>query len=982
MADQALRRWQIFSLLDGPGAQVLTFVLQRGTNYSPIAPVQFDQYLMSLTGASTANYLKLKSEEKKQTFNSEELKQIQEYPLWDSFDLTLLHKAIRLGCENIAELNDYVKWGNPHEMEGLIKKIKDQRNSSLHEKQHLTESAFHAKVKELEGIFDECLKKAKIRYNVPDADFTPVRDKVLKDISSIKVLTAKQVLDQILITSQLLFKKEIKTYLEDCYQRARYFNPTSYLSGSQQTIDIQVIFCKPLLINRTDEREENIDSLNILSLTKSVVQGPQPSTASQGTQSTPGNKPHFFIICGQAGSGKTTLLNYLLSERIKDAQNCGIEHLSDYDIVLKIVCSEDNGPSLQDFLQRALPHIFDGIQDRLVALLKEHKVLFVIDGLDELSPGSSSEQLVRSILEESKNVPHFTVISTSRMESANDFLATVPDSYHQWKLEMKGVSLDQRASFVLNYYDSFSAHSSKDRDGLIKLMQDIGWRDYLESPLNLMFLATLYDKNPNLVKNNDTQTSLHVIIHEWCLEKLQGRLAVHPHSQRFPVECKNNIRKILKSIYQVALRGIMNNRLNLSEEDTHLLKDCCNAKNLPPKEVMGAYLCLREDVVENIIHQRYSVPNKSLQEFWGAKAIIENLQEGLTNGTIRHMLQEPSKPQLKQIKNLLLHLAGLLSQPDISPMPRAIEEVVDMLQECGMECCEDWLSLLHDAEVNSDVLQRVAHHIRRKPRGGKELVINDTTVTSAAALLPLIPLIAVRIGLQRRETTITELGQALTDHICMGLYLWHHYKHPTSQPPASDTRLDALPRNDLVEFMGHLSADGILLLQEFPRMWSLRVGVGSDHDALTIVPTLADVCPLLPHLTYFGVHVLVEAVTAEVLTTRLPDVRGICGNSYVHLVLSGISEHLLEKASRIASALQPKMGKYRTIKFPSCCKMDVAQWKRFIDLLADAQVKVSLDLGIPWNMLEEEKCRELTTLARTRGLGGFRRDDEYNMWGY
>ena len=119
---------------------------------------------------------------------------------------------------------------------------------------------------------------------------------------------------------------------------------------------------------------------------------------------------------------------------------------------------------------------------------------------------------------------------------------------------------------------------------------------------------------------------------------------------------------------------------------------------------------------------------------------------------------------------------------------------MDLLHESGMEDCNDWLTLLQDAEVNRDVLERVALHISRRESGaGERVEINDSTVTSAVALLPLIPRKKVRIDIHRRETTTTDLILALNNHSLTWLHLWHHYKEPTL-PPASVSLLEAMPR--------------------------------------------------------------------------------------------------------------------------------------------------------------------------------------------
>lgn len=324
----------------------------------------------------------------------------------------------------------------------------------------------------------------------------------------------------------------------------------------------------------------------------------------------------------------------------------------------------------------------------------------------------------------------------------------------------------------------------------------------------------------------------------------------------------------------------------------------------------------------------------------------------------------------------------VLSEASAHHFPDSLWEVVDLLQESGIERCDEWLGLLQDSEMNRDVLQRVAYRITKNSRGDDDkddeiLEVRDSTVTSAATLLPLIPHKEVKIALHRKETPTTELWQAIKNHSCTRLYLHHHYKHPSS-PPASDSLLAPLPKSHLRNFMGHLSAGRISSLQECQQLVDLDLAVSSDIDAPTILSTLSDVRPKLAQLSFLTLHVPIMSVTAEVLTTPLPDVfaHDLPG---VYLMMSEMDEHLLEKASRIAIALQPRMGEYRVINFPGC-KMSVTHWKRLIELLADAKVRVRGSLWLLANMLEEEEYRELRTLARRNGLGGIYSRSEEKLW--
>ena len=118
--------------------------------------------------------------------------------------------------------------------------------------------------------------------------------------------------------------------------------------------------------------------------------------------------------------------------------------------------------------------------------------------------------------------------------------------------------------------------------------------------------------------------------------------------------------------------------------------------------------------------------------------------------------------------------------------------MVDLLAMAGVKGCYDWLHLLAATRLNTTALHHIAtHHITPDP--SDLVLVVDSTVTIAAALLPLITRKRVFIRLQRKESYIRELWQATTGHTLEMLYLYHHYTEP-NLPPASDTVLQTLHR--------------------------------------------------------------------------------------------------------------------------------------------------------------------------------------------
>ncbi len=117
------------------------------------------------------------------------------------------------------------------------------------------------------------------------------------------------------------------------------------------------------------------------------------------------------------------------------------------------------------------------------------------------------------------------------------------------------------------------------------------------------------------------------------------------------------------------------------------------------------------------------------------------------------------------------------------------QEVVDLLAETGVENCGDWLSMLEDTEVNRTALDCVVRHITSDEE--EMVTITDSTITSAKALLPLIPSKKVLIDLSRKESDVQ--GLIFEHHKYIGLYLHHQYKHP-DQATLCDSLLRAMPR--------------------------------------------------------------------------------------------------------------------------------------------------------------------------------------------
>ncbi|KAK8373628.1 hypothetical protein O3P69_012597 [Scylla paramamosain] len=972
-----VHRIKLICLMENAGKDVLTFVLKRGALNAPATPPgqSLTDYLDNLPQGSTANYGRMNNKQKKAALSNTDRRQAQRFPLWDNFDVSLLHKTIKLTCQGVARDGD-PEWRNQNTLEGLVTKIKDERNELFHEVKDFSEAEYQHKVNELEHLFIRVLAAAKTKYCIPDAEVTPVQDNARQVTDTFRNMGLEEAILRYKLSNMCqLFISMSQTHLKAFYDRVQTFDPLSFLTNSPKHLHhIQDIFCKMSLVEGRGhlQQRRDIDTCDVLTVTRRAGQNPQPSTSSSATPPTHDAKPQLILIRGVAGSGKTTLLTFLVSEWLQEPCACTIKHLDEYDIVVRVLCRDDEGPSLQNFLKVILPNHFAVMDEHLIPLLQQCKVLFLIDGLDELSPGTPSHSLVKDIINISKYSPDFTLVCTSRPETVQDFLAKVPDGYEVWDMEMRSVSHEQRIHFVMKHYNSFPDKGVKDPERLEYLMKHIGWKDYLGLPLNLHFIAWLFYFNVDNIKITTTQTSLYVTIRDWCIQKLQARLTGHPQDIKTREVL---ISMVLQDIYDTSLQALLQDRLTLSKQEEQKLICCCFGKGLPSKEVIPAFFSLQDTSDRLGHHQKYAAPHKSLQEFYGASAIVHKLVEDSHSANIRRMLHDPPPEQLRNLRNLLLHVAGLLCHPNTPLCAAAIQEVVDLLAETGVERCDDWLSMLEDTEVNRTALDCVVRHITSDKR--EMVIITDSTITSARALLPLIPSKVVRIQLSRKESDVQ--GLIFEHHKYIDLSLHHQYRHP-DQATLCDSLLRAMPRSHLDWFTGHLSGAGTQLLQECRALQWLHLAV-CDQDAQKILAAISAVHASLPQLHKLCLHVPVGALKTQACTTRLPS----C--PWVFLVLSGVDERLLEEAAQIAQLLQPTQRPYWSISFPgSSMKADV--WRRCLHKLANAGVTVmrrggGVGIVAPHTSpITEEEQWELDTLASTTMLRAFTRRPEEDLWQY
>ncbi|KAK8392163.1 hypothetical protein O3P69_017635 [Scylla paramamosain] len=692
-------RDRVNSLLEVGRRVVLCHIFACGTpTKSEATPL--DQYLAHLPPNSTANYPRVSSKEKK--FNPTELEKIHNDTACTTFDTSLFWKVIKLACEGVADYNDTNAWKNPStKMEYYVTAIKDERNNSVHGPREITTNEFLDTSVRLRKLFHDALGAAKLRYGRPDAELTSKIQEVNKEFDEVmlEVLGEKDLLayygpqlkqDLIRVTNEAL---------KEHFLNSLNIDPMSFLSNTKLHLHVQKVFTE-IKVTRGRARGEGKD-LRYEKLVETARLGPRPT------------QPQVLLVEGIAGSGKTTLITLVTGEWLKDAKDRTIAGLGYYDVLLRVQCRERKITSLNCLLENDVRDAFLKFRRLVLPLIKNCKILMLIDGLDEVN--EDSEKLVDDILTQMKTVNGCTVLFTSRPEGITKFIGRIPQEYQVSYIYLIGIPKSCRTLFVRRYHEEikYQIGDTQDTEKLVEKVHQVLEKEHFRLPLNMVFLTWVYIHDPSAITSSTTQTQLYYSTYQLCQQKLLDRLARHSATRssdrRILETC---LKEPLKTLQHESIWALWHSQLIFEAEAEKRITVSCTNQGIPHEELLSAFLTLKAKRTHlGIIVEQYSAPHKGLQDFYAAMHIVTHHKLTSSSATVRGVLEEvfgTLDKKLNLLTNVLYHVVGLLHLLSDIVLQKIIEEVVDMLYECGMKTREQWLDLVEDCRNNIDLIRLVA----------------------------------------------------------------------------------------------------------------------------------------------------------------------------------------------------------------------------------------------------------------------------------
>ncbi|XP_078598194.1 NLR family CARD domain-containing protein 4-like [Branchiostoma floridae x Branchiostoma japonicum] len=349
--------------------------------------------------------------------------------------------------------------------------------------------------------------------------------------------------------------------------------------------------------------------------------------------------PRCILIEGEAGGGKTTFLSKEALDAVSQKTELGRRH----DIVLLIRLREvREGETIEEMVwDQCVPKTTEGIDvNSIRSILQKNKsrVLFLLDGYDELRPEARAAGQAIPELLSGKLYPNSTIVITSR-PSAGVQQHTRPDCH----VHITGFSEDHVEKYMQQYFNvvgkqeltnTFAEHVKNN-----KILNSL-----IYSPMFLMLVCVLWEEDQEMVSTG-TMTGLYDNLLTCLVKKHCKREGVDMPTEGLPTEVAESLLQLGK----LALEALLRNETLL--DLTEVEKAKVNWELLLKLGVVSL------EVSSSKLHPRKQLnfSHKSMQEFLAGRYVA---QIALANQDIVELLQLTSITKVFELSNLLQFTCG------------------------------------------------------------------------------------------------------------------------------------------------------------------------------------------------------------------------------------------------------------------------------------------------------------------------------------
>lgn len=329
-----------------------------------------------------------------------------------------------------------------------------------------------------------------------------------------------------------------------------------------------------------------------------------------------GTLPSVVIINGESGSGKTVLYKKLIADWT--SRGSPASTVADFDLIFKTECHETNR-SFSQLLGQLLPSTMSAKthdNDRFKQFILSHKILFLVDGFEELNDSSGA------LLEEILSLASCSVriVCATRPFRLNRIRRKVADACLSFTVfRMTGVAPASRTNFIVKYLENLvSPHRNKEnREWLYTYFRNLGdWcKKNFTSPFNLAILILLSVYNPAMMRHLTTGTGFFAQLEKFRILRLVNHLASLPEYTNLSGEelsflCSG----FIKLLNNLAFESLQLGETTLAPSAMTRLAEKCRSLGLPAETMFSAFLKCQISAG----NRSYSFGEKSIQEFRAA----------------------------------------------------------------------------------------------------------------------------------------------------------------------------------------------------------------------------------------------------------------------------------------------------------------------------------------------------------------------------
>ncbi|XP_019620707.1 PREDICTED: NACHT, LRR and PYD domains-containing protein 3-like [Branchiostoma belcheri] len=428
-----------------------------------------------------------------------------------------------------------------------------------------------------------------------------------------------------------LFQKSVKRRYE---LKLTHFKPLIW--NDDFTLSLSEIFTQLELIQKSKHKrsesmrgEERKELKSLDDLFKTDVTG--LSTA-----------PRCILIEGEAGGGKTTFLSKEALDAVSQKTELGRWH----DIVLLIRLREvREGETIEEMVwDQCVDETTEGIEAQSIrTILQRNKsrVLFLLDGYDELRPEARAAGQAIPKLLSGKMYPNSTIVITSR-PSAGVQQYTRPDCH----VHIMGFSRRHVGKYMQQYFTVVGKQELAKRLA-VHINSNELLNTLIYTPMFLMFVCLLWEEDQEMVSTG-TMMGLYDNLLTCLVRKCCEREGVDMPTEGLPTEVAESLLQLGK----LALEALLRNETPL--DLTEVKREKVNWELLLKLGVVFL------EVSSSKLHPRKQLnfSHKTMQEFLAGRYVAH----AQVKQDIFELLQLTSISKALELSNLLQFTCGCDSQ--------------------------------------------------------------------------------------------------------------------------------------------------------------------------------------------------------------------------------------------------------------------------------------------------------------------------------